>query len=262
MIKRDNEGRLQTKVYRKKTHTGQYLHYTSNQPEHVKIGTIKTLVRRAQIVCSTEESLADEFDYIKKTMRLNGYPEKLITKTIEQTLSFNSRSKNNQNLEAPKLFIPYEKEISEQLKRVANKYGLEVIFRRSLSLKSKLQTNPFKTDSTCGVVYKITCSCCKKYVGETGRTIEERIKEHQADVNNKRSVEKITGLSQHLRESRHTPNWKEIEILARENNIVKRKFKESVAISQEKKDKLLNKKEERKVISDIWSAIITQIKVN
>ena len=75
LIKRDNEGRLQTKVYRKKTHTGQYLHYTSNQPEHVKIGNIKTLVRRAKIVCSTEESLTDELDYIKKTMRLNGYPE-------------------------------------------------------------------------------------------------------------------------------------------------------------------------------------------
>ena len=221
LIERDNEGRLQIKAYQKKTHTGQYMHYTSNQPEHVKGGTIKTLVRRAKIVCSTEESLTDELDYIKKTMRLNGYPEKLITKTIKQTLSFNSRLKNNQNLEAPKLFIPYEKGISEQLKRVANKYGLDMIFRRSLSLKSKLQTNPFKSDSTCGVVYKVTCSCCKKYVGETGRTIEERIKEHQADVNNEKSVEKITGLSQHLRESRHTPNWKEIEILARENNILK-----------------------------------------
>ena len=56
------------------------------------------------------------------------------------------------NLEAPKRFIPYEKGISEQLKRVANEYGLEVIFKRSLSLKSKLQTNSFKSDSTCGVV--------------------------------------------------------------------------------------------------------------
>ena len=58
------------------------------------------------------------------------------------------------------------------------------------------------------------------------------------------------------------PNWKEVEILAKENNIVKRKFKESVATLQGKKDNLLNKKEERTVISDIWSAIITQIKVN
>ena len=52
-------------------------------------------------------------------------------------------------------------------------------------------------------------------------------------------------------------------MIAKENNIVKRKFKESVAITQEKKDNnLSNKKEERKVISDIWSAMITQIKVN
>ena len=84
-------------------------------------------------------------------MWLNGYPEKLITKTIKQTLSFNSRSKNNQKFEAPKHFIPYEKGISEQLKRIANKYGLEVIFMRSLSTKSKLRTNPFKGDSACGV---------------------------------------------------------------------------------------------------------------
>ena len=75
-------------------------------------------------------------------------------------------------------------------------------------------------------LYKLTYSRCKKYFGETGRTIEERIKEHQADVNNEKSVGKITGLSQHRRESRHTPNWKEVEILAKENNIVKRNFKE------------------------------------
>ena len=57
-------------------------------------------------------------------------------------------------------FLPYEKGISQKLKRVANKYGLEVIFTRSLSLKSKLRTNPVKSDSACGVVYKGTCSCC------------------------------------------------------------------------------------------------------
>ena len=68
LIERDNEGRLQTKVCRKKTQTGQYMHYTSNQPEHVKVCTIKTLARRAKIFCSTEASLTDELDYIKKAM--------------------------------------------------------------------------------------------------------------------------------------------------------------------------------------------------
>ena len=118
---------------------------------------------------------------MKKTMLLNAYSEKLLTKTIKQIFSSNSKSKNSQNLETPKPFLLYEKKkkISEQLKCVANKHGFEVIFTRSLSLKSKLRTNPLKSDSTCGVVYKVTCSCCKKYFGKTGRTIEERIKKHQ-----------------------------------------------------------------------------------
>ena len=69
-----------------------------------------------------------------------------MTKTIKQTMPSNNKSKNSQTLEKPKLFIPYEKGIPEQLKHVANKYGLEVILTRSLSLKSKLLTNPFKSN--------------------------------------------------------------------------------------------------------------------
>ena len=34
LIEIDNEKRLQTKVYRKKTHAGQYVHYISNQIKH------------------------------------------------------------------------------------------------------------------------------------------------------------------------------------------------------------------------------------
>ena len=44
------------------------------------------LVRRASVVCSTKQSLTDEFNYIKKTMRLNRYLEKLLTKTVKGTL--------------------------------------------------------------------------------------------------------------------------------------------------------------------------------
>ena len=102
---------------------------------------------------------------------------------------------------------------------------LEIIgWSQKRSNFKKLQKNLLKRDSACAIVYKVTCYFRKTYFGETGRPIEETIKEDQADVNNDESVEKIKGLSQHLRESRHTPNWKEVEILAKENNIVKRKF--------------------------------------
>ena len=39
-------------------------------------------------------------------MQLNDYPEKLITKTINQALPSNVKSKNSQNMKTPQLFIP------------------------------------------------------------------------------------------------------------------------------------------------------------
>ena len=73
-----------------------------------------------------------------------------------------------------------------------------MIFTRSLSLNSKLSTKTFKSCSKCGVIYKInkiTYSCYEKYIGKTRRRKEVRIKEHQADANNEKSLEKIVGLS-------------------------------------------------------------------
>ena len=48
------------KVYRKPTQTSQYIHFSSNQPLHVKLSTIKTLVRRAKFICSDQTSLNEE----------------------------------------------------------------------------------------------------------------------------------------------------------------------------------------------------------
>lgn len=65
-----------------------------------------------------------------------------------------------------------------------------------------------------------------------------------------------------ISEKVHIPLIRKVDIIAKENNIAKRKFKKSVANMQETKGNLLNKKEQRKVISDILSAITTQIRVN
>ena len=35
-------------------------------------------------------------------------------------------------------------------------------------------------------VYKVTCSCGLNYIGETGRSLKVRMKEHDADIRNQR----------------------------------------------------------------------------
>ena len=123
-------------------------------------------------------------------------------------------------------------------------------------MKSLLNIEEYDKWSSTGVIYKVNCQddCDKIYIGETGRTLEKRLKEHQAD-SKKLPSENMSGLSKHAIEVGHQPKWKEVNIICKENNIVKRKWKEAAFILRNK-DYLLNKKEEIKNLSSIWEPII------
>ena len=80
--------------------------------------------------------------------------------------------------------LPYVKGLSEALRRCLQQQGIRTVFRSDTTLRSHLvrpkdTVDPAKQD---GVVYKIPCECGKVYIGETGRSIHERIKEHDRDI--------------------------------------------------------------------------------
>ena len=88
---------------------------------------------------------------------------------------------------------------------------------------------------TSQVVYEVHCNnCLKKYTDETGRKLKERMKEHK-DGGEK--SQKITGLSQHMKTSAHSPAWDDARIIYRENNWKRRKFKEAPRITSNNKEK-------------------------
>ena len=95
-----------TKVYRKPTHTGQYTKFSPNQPLHVKLSTIKTLVRKAKFIFIDKTSLNQEMSYIKRTIQLNEYPLNVNNKTIKNTLQCHNSEHKSEELELLKIFIP------------------------------------------------------------------------------------------------------------------------------------------------------------
>jgi len=65
LVSRDNN-ELRRTVYRKPTHTDRLLDESSYNATSHKATTIKTLTRRAQLVCDTPDNLRDENRYLER----------------------------------------------------------------------------------------------------------------------------------------------------------------------------------------------------
>ena len=68
LVTRENNT-LRTTVYRKQTHTNRLLDQTSYNPTSHKATTVRTLKRRAQIVCDSDDSLTDEIKHLNTKLQ-------------------------------------------------------------------------------------------------------------------------------------------------------------------------------------------------
>ena len=78
-------------------------------------------------------------------------------------------------------------------------------------MRPKDALEPTKQD---GVVFKIPCECSKAYIGETGRAMQDRIKEHDRDIRLART--QTSTVSEHASEIGHLPTWKEDKFIDRD----------------------------------------------
>ena len=73
------------------------------------------------------------------------------------------------------------------------------------------------------MIYHIKCNDCHhNYIGETGRQLDTRIKEHV--------TRSSSAIYEHIKNTGHTITPKNTKIIDRESNFTKRKIKESIAI--------------------------------
>ena len=77
-------------------------------------------------------------------------------------------------------------------------------------------------------VYTIDCSCGKSYIGEIGRSLKIRLKEHVVDIKNGRS--RTSALAKHSSKTKHHVCLEDAKVIAREDNYHKRKIKEAIEI--------------------------------
>ena len=174
-----------TSIFRKPTFTGLYLSWDSFAPKSRKVNLIKCLTFRALMICS-DCKIGDELKTINNIFTDNGYPEDLITKVINQTVSnFNT----NKQFGPPKcpvyLRLPWIGLVGQTL---ANKIKLAIInCFNAVKVRTIFTTIPAFRSSQKDVlpifeqsyiIYKYQCWCDASYIGRTTQRLNIRINQH------------------------------------------------------------------------------------
>ncbi|XP_068720591.1 uncharacterized protein [Montipora capricornis] len=121
--------------------------------------------------------------------------------------------------------LPYVKGLSEQLRRCLQQQGIRTVLKSETILRSHLvrpkdAVEPTKQD---GVVYRNPCEC-----GETGRPMQDRIKEHERDIRLART--QTSAVSEHANNTGHSPLWNAVKFSDRDPHWYTRRVKEAIHI--------------------------------
>ena len=233
-LHREADGSFSTNVYRKQTHTGRYLPYTSHHPTAQKLSIARTLYSRADNIINKPEHKLAEFDHINQVLQNNGFPRHMCSS--DQFLA--QKTESHPRSQPPDIYsafisIPYVQIVSEPIKRVLAQVGNGVALKPHCMLSSVFRkpNDRIVESEKNGLVYEIPCCDCNEvYMGETGRSLKTRKREHFDAV--KRINLKKSPLCQHIVDFNHFVAWDEAKILKKEANYSKRCTAESFFISQ------------------------------
>ena len=82
-VLREPDGRLTTSVYRKPTHTDQYLAYDSHHPQSVKRSIVKCLYERAKRLVTKPSVISEKKKHLSSIPVFNGYPFSFLAETYQ-----------------------------------------------------------------------------------------------------------------------------------------------------------------------------------
>ena len=80
LVRRNKHGDFSTSVYQKPTNSNRCLNFRSDHPLEHKHSVVRSLIDRANALCSTTKSRQDEIKHVKDNLKLNVYPNMTLNK--------------------------------------------------------------------------------------------------------------------------------------------------------------------------------------
>ena len=264
-----DDGSLRVKVYRKATHTDQYLNFTSCHPTEHKLSVIRTLYNRAISVVTHAEDQETELDHIDSALTNCGYPQWSIKQSRDrlelQKLLINrppdsaaSERTSTEKSRTALVTLPYIPGLTDKLKRAFVNHGVKVSTKPTNKLRSLLPLPKDKSDkgNITGPIYFIPCAgsdhpCSEFYIGETDRSLWTRFSEHKrpSSVGKSEVAEHI-----HLESPGHQIDFSDAKVLDRDPRYFERGVREAIYIRAQRPT--LNRNQGRFLLPTVWNRIV------
>ena len=203
---------FQTKVYRKPSHTDRYLDFNSNHAFSHKMSVSRCLYSRAVLFSSDAHDRNFEFQRIMNVLRQNNFPDHVIRRSDTARID-----RSSEVAFAGYVSLPYIKGCSERISRVLKRFNIKSYYKplNKLSKIFGLPKDPVEQNKKCGVVYEVPCGDCEKvYVGQTGNSLETRLKQHQAACRLFQTDK--SALAEHSVQADHRINWGDAKVVTNE----------------------------------------------
>ena len=271
-----SEGGYITKWYRKPSNKNILVHCLSSHPSHTKRALVKNMFRTATSVCTGRNEKVESVKLAQEIAISNGY--EILAPRDRFSGNHVSRNDNLNDSMVPFILPFFSNEISFAIKRALKRAGLEkevrIIEIPPNSLRRQLIRNrlydrfcvtqkciicPNGRDGDCmstGTVYLISCKACgEKYIGETGRPLCVRIKEH---LIGKLKLRSNTPLGLHRTQMHSGEDFDiEVTVLAREQKTAARKILEAFWIYAQ--SPRMNRKDECIVITRDYAPYLRSV---
>ena len=229
LICRKEDGSLELKVYRKPTHTNQYLNFNSHHPLHQKIGIVHTLRNRCDKIVTTEQDKIQERRNIDSALKVCGYPAWCLKDRVKTR-----KDSDTQEDKKCVISLPYIQGVNEKLARIYKKHDITLVSKPDTTIRDLLVKPKDRTDKKkiCGSIYKINCRDCDSfYLGESSRQLTIRLAEHHKS---NRDGDQKSATSEHVIKTGHCMDFENTEVIDCDTRYYQRKIKEAIWIRTHK----------------------------
>ena len=195
----------------------------------------------------------EEESHITSALRDNGYPLPL----VQNFSKISDEQQQEKQQPDATVVIPYIRNLSESIRRILATVNVRTCFRPYVTLRKALvhPKTRIPDHQKTGVIYKIPCgSCDKVYIGQTGRTLEHRVKEHRRALTLADTFFNTSAVAEHAMNHSHEILWAQAKVVDHQPDQRQRCLLESWFIRKEGKHAM---NRENGNLPEVYSSILS-----